>query len=53
MWGQARRMGSSCSKDLNSPLAFRPFKDSVRERVAEYVISLCSVLWLVDGDITG
>ena len=30
----------------------RVFKDSVRERVTGYVISLYSILWLVDGEVT-
>ena len=31
----------------------RVFKDSVRERVIGYMISLCIILWLVDGEVMG
>ena len=39
-------MDSLCSKDLNSLMAFREgiFKDGV--------ISSCTILWLVDGEVT-
>ena len=51
---QISRMGSSCSKDPNSPMAFRDedFKGSVRESVTGYVVSLCAVLRLVKDDFT-
>ena len=29
------------------------FKDRVRERVAGHVISLCTILWLANGEVTG
>ena len=43
---QATRMGSSCSKNCELPMAFREeyFKGGVRERASEYVISSCIVL---------
>ena len=31
----------------------RVFKDSVRERVIGYMISLCIILCLVDGEVMG
>ena len=41
-----RSMGSSCSKDPNSLMAFREefLKDDVRERVPGCAISSCTVL---------
>jgi len=31
----------------------RVFKVKVRERVAGHVISLCTILWLANGEVTG
>ena len=53
--GQARRMGSSGSKDLNSLVASRKgfLKTVWRESVLGYVISLSTVLWLVNNEVVG
>ena len=46
--GQARRIGSSCSKGPNSMI---PFREQVW--VAGCLISSCTVVWLADGEVTG
>ena len=51
LWGQARIMGSSGSKDSNSPKALKEvFKDNARERITGCVIIWCITLWFVDGN---
>ena len=39
--------------ELPSGFQGMAFKDSVRERVMGFVIISCTVLWLVDGEVTG
>ena len=54
-WDQARRMGTSCLKDLNSLKAFKErfFKDWMKEKVSRCMISLCTHFWWVDDEVTG
>ena len=49
--GQARRTGSSCSKDLNSPVDFK--EEGFIGNVCEEGCRVCTLLWLVDGEVTG
>ena len=52
---QARRKGSSCSKDPNSPMASRQgfLKTGLGKRVGGCMISSWSFFWLVGGEVTG
>ena len=52
--GQARRIGSSCSKDLNSLMVFKEgfLKAALGVRVVGCLISLWTFFWLVGAEVT-
>ena len=53
--GQARRTGGSCPKTLDSSKGFSKVLLKARQGrgITGYGISLCTILWLVDGEVTG
>ena len=46
---------AACAQNTELPRGFqgRIFKQNVKERVTGYMISWCTILWFVDGEVTG